>query len=115
MMNPNQSEELREAIDGAVWAFEKKYGNSFVEWKNKDYDYAHTLPEDEQQQVRPELLDKFTTLFQNRFKRLGIETRKDELNELGGTAYQLDYTSLEFHSYIKARLAQLNQLLEEER
>lgn len=57
-MTDNSPTELEETL----LTFQKEYGNSFTEWKNKDYDYAQTLPEAEQEQLRPELVTTLQAL-----------------------------------------------------
>lgn len=94
LTNPPQPDDLRDKLEEILWAFHEKYGNSLSEWKNKDYDYAHTLPENERLQIRPELTQKIlaTIKLQQEALLSKLETEIDgvELRGYKGNAHISD-------------------------
>jgi hypothetical protein len=43
-------------IEQMLYKYMDKHGNTISQWKNNDYDYAQTLPENEQMEIVPELV-----------------------------------------------------------
>lgn len=101
---PNELEKL-------LWAFHDDYGNSLSEWKNKDYDFAQTLSENEQLQIRPELIQALTAyVTRQRLDELkGLLAFRNDFGEgiptNRGTIYSRETT-------VKNRIAQLQQELQ---
>lgn len=73
-MNTTKIEEIRQTLN----EYMSKHGNTISQWKNNDYDYAQTLPVDEQEEIVPELITKIESLTKEAVSE-ALQELKDEL------------------------------------
>jgi hypothetical protein len=86
--------EYDKELDDLLLAYMEKHGNTISQWRNNDYDYAQTLPENDQQEIVPELKQAITNLI-NKYNREAI---KNEFLKCRAEMYRRARFELEAHA-----------------
>jgi hypothetical protein len=100
-------------IEQMLYKYMDKHGNTISQWKNNDYDYAQTLPENEQMEIVPELValiqEQVRLARISELKQLEPPEQYEEYARIAGTdaCYICGFNAVLFRKVIAERIKAL--------